>query len=284
MIVSPVSSIASAAPEEVENSNRQRDDVSRGTTMSQGYFLAIAGNIGVGKTELTNRLSAELGWLAYYEPVIDNPYLDVFYADMRRWSFHLQIYFLSERFKAQAEIGKSQLPFIQDRTIYEDAEIFAKTLHARGAMTEVDYQNYSSLFHVMVGYLRKPDLVIYLKASPEVLLQRIAQRGRPVGAIGPAALAAQVACPRHRHLELHLAAGPGAQDGARDEQEARQLAGVGREPRRRRGGCGDRDLGLGRGGQRPGGPQRLDRGVDGVAQPQQERPVVGRGLRPGAGE
>src|SRR6266536_1739593 len=106
--------------------------------MNRGYFLAIAGNIGVGKTELTNRLSAELGWVAYYEPVMQNPYLDVFYADMPRWSFHLQ-----------------------------------------GAMTEVDYQNYSSLFHVMVAYLRKPDLVIYLKASPEVLLQRIAQRGRP---------------------------------------------------------------------------------------------------------
>ena len=146
--------------------------------MSRGYFLAIAGNIGVGKTELTNRLSAELGWLAYYEPVIDNPYLDVFYADMRRWSFHLQIYFLSERFKAQAEIGKSELPFIQDRTIYEDAEIFAKTLHAQGAMTEVDYRNYRALFEIMVGYLRKPDLVIYLKASPDVLLERIERRGR----------------------------------------------------------------------------------------------------------
>lgn len=146
--------------------------------MSRGYFLAIAGNIGVGKTELTNRLSAELGWLAYYEPVIDNPYLDVFYGDMRRWSFHLQIYFLSERFKAQAEIGKSELPFIQDRTIYEDAEIFAKTLHAQGSMTEVDYRNYRALFEIMVGYLRKPDLVIYLKASPDVLLERIERRGR----------------------------------------------------------------------------------------------------------
>jgi len=147
--------------------------------VNRGYFLAIAGNIGVGKTELTNRLSAELGWVAYYEPVMQNPYLDVFYADMPRWSFHLQIYFLSERFKAQVEIGKSQLPFIQDRTIYEDAEIFAKTLHAQGAMTDVDYLNYSSLFQVMVQYLRKPDLVIYLKATPDVLLRRIAQRGRP---------------------------------------------------------------------------------------------------------
>jgi deoxyadenosine/deoxycytidine kinase len=147
--------------------------------VSRGYFLAIAGNIGVGKTELTNRLSAELGWLAYYEPVIDNPYLDVFYADMQRWSFHLQIYFLSERFKAQAEIGKSEKPFIQDRTIYEDAEIFAKTLYEQGSMTRVDYLNYTALFDIMVGYLRKPDLVIYLKASPDVLLERIGRRGRP---------------------------------------------------------------------------------------------------------
>ena len=146
--------------------------------MAQGYFLAIAGNIGVGKTELTNRLSAELGWLAYYEPVIQNPYLDVFYADMPRWSFHLQIYFLSERFKAQVQIGSSELPFIQDRTIYEDAEIFARTLHEQGSMTPVDYENYRALFGVLVSYLRKPDLIIYLKASPEVLMQRIARRGR----------------------------------------------------------------------------------------------------------
>lgn len=146
--------------------------------MSPGYFLAIAGNIGVGKTELTTRLSAELGWMAYYEPVIQNPYLDDFYADMSRWSFHLQIYFLSERFKAQVQIGASPLPFIQDRTIYEDAEIFARVLHDQGSMTEVDYRNYTSLFHVLVGFLRKPDLIVYLKASPEVLMERIARRGR----------------------------------------------------------------------------------------------------------
>ena len=144
-----------------------------------GYFLAIAGNIGVGKTELTNRLSAELGWLAYYEPVIQNPYLDAFYADMRRWSFHLQIYFLSERFKAQVEISRSPLPFIQDRTIYEDAEIFARTLHEQGSMTEVDYRNYTALFDVMMSFLRPPDLILYLKASPGVLMERIARRGRP---------------------------------------------------------------------------------------------------------
>ncbi len=146
--------------------------------MNPGYFLAIAGNIGVGKTELTTRLSAELGWMAYYEPVIQNPYLDDFYAEMARWSFHLQIYFLSERFKAQVQIGSSALPFIQDRTIYEDAEIFARTLHEQGSMTDVDYRNYTSLFHVLVSFLRKPDLIIYLKASPDVLMERIARRGR----------------------------------------------------------------------------------------------------------
>lgn len=146
--------------------------------MNPGFFLAIAGNIGVGKTELTHRLSTELGWVAYYEPVIQNPYLDPFYRDMTRWSFHLQIYFLGERFKAQVEIGRSSLPFIQDRTIYEDAEIFAKTLYEQGSMTEVDYRNYTSLFHCMVDFLRKPDVILYLKASPEVLMGRIGKRGR----------------------------------------------------------------------------------------------------------
>jgi deoxyadenosine/deoxycytidine kinase len=147
--------------------------------LNQGYFLAIAGNIGVGKTELTTRLSQELGWEAYFEPVIQNPYLDMFYADMSRWSFHLQIYFLSERFKAQVEIGRSAVPFIQDRTIYEDAEIFARTLHEQGSMTGVDYLNYTALFHVLMSYLRKPDVILYLKASPESLMRRIARRGRP---------------------------------------------------------------------------------------------------------
>jgi deoxyadenosine/deoxycytidine kinase len=146
--------------------------------VNPGYFLAIAGNIGVGKTELTTRLSAELGWMAYYEPVIQNPYLDDFYANMERWSFHLQIYFLSERFKAQVQIGASPLPFIQDRTIYEDAEIFARTLHASGAMDDRDFDNYCALFASMTSYLRPPDTIIYLRARVETLLGRIAQRGR----------------------------------------------------------------------------------------------------------
>ncbi len=146
--------------------------------VNPGFFLAIAGNIGVGKTELTSRLAEELGWVAYYEPVIQNPYLDPFYRDMTRWSFHLQIYFLGERFKAQVEIGRSSLPFIQDRTIYEDAEIFARTLHEQGSMTPVDYENYTSLFDCMVSFLRPPDVILYLKASPETLMGRIARRGR----------------------------------------------------------------------------------------------------------
>ena len=147
-------------------------------TVPTGYFLAVAGNIGVGKTELTLRLSEELGWAAYFEPVIQNPYLDAFYDNMARWSFHLQIYFQSERFKAQVEIGRSPQPFIQDRTIYEDAEIFARTLHEQGSMTRVDYQNYVALFQVLMSYLRKPDLILYLKASPGELMKRIAKRGR----------------------------------------------------------------------------------------------------------
>jgi deoxyadenosine/deoxycytidine kinase len=159
-----------------------RDAVSGGG-FTGGYFLAVAGNIGVGKTELTVRLSEELGWAAYFEPVIQNPYLDAFYDNMARWSFHLQIYFLSERFKAQVEISRSQQPFIQDRTIYEDAEIFARTLHDQGSMTGVDYENYVALFHVLMGYLRKPDVILYLRASPTELMSRIAKRGRPSEAI-----------------------------------------------------------------------------------------------------
>jgi len=146
--------------------------------IAPGYFLAVAGNIGVGKTELTLRLSEELGWPAFFEPVFQNPYLDAFYDNMARWSFHLQIYFLSERFKVQAEIGQGSQPFIQDRTIYEDAEIFARTLHDQGSMTDVDYRNYVSLFHVLTDFLRKPDLILYLKASPAELMKRIARRGR----------------------------------------------------------------------------------------------------------
>jgi deoxyadenosine/deoxycytidine kinase len=141
-------------------------------------FIAIAGNIGVGKTTLTRLLSKRLRWRAYYEKVIDNPYLAPFYDDMIRWSFHLQIYFLSHRFKSQKEITEWPDSCIQDRSIYEDVEIFARTLHEQGFMTDVDYDNYRMLFETMINYLRKPDLIIYLKASVDQLVERILNRGR----------------------------------------------------------------------------------------------------------
>jgi deoxyadenosine/deoxycytidine kinase len=141
-------------------------------------FVAIAGNIGAGKTTLTRLLSQELKWRAYYEKVIDNPYLSPFYDDMSRWSFHLQIYFLSHRFKGQKEINEWPDSCLQDRTIYEDVEIFARTLHRRGMMSDMDYENYRLLFSTMVEYVRRPDLIIYLRAPVEKLIERILQRGR----------------------------------------------------------------------------------------------------------
>jgi len=141
-------------------------------------FVAIAGNIGVGKTTLTRLLSQELKWRAYYEKVIDNPYLPLFYDDMLRWSFHLQIFFLSHRFKSQKEITEWPDSCIQDRSIYEDVEIFARTIHESGNMSKVDYENYRLLFSTMVAYLRKPDLIIYLDATVDDLIGRILKRGR----------------------------------------------------------------------------------------------------------
>ena len=147
-------------------------------TNKRKLFIAIAGNIGAGKTTLTRLLSQKLRWRAYYEKVIDNPYLAPFYDDMNRWSFHLQIYFLSHRFKSQKEITEWPDSCIQDRSIYEDVEIFARTLNQQGFMTGVDYENYRMLFETMVDYLRKPDLIIYLKATVDQLVERILSRGR----------------------------------------------------------------------------------------------------------
>ena len=141
-------------------------------------YVAIAGNIGVGKTTLTRMLSQKLGWKAYYEKVIDNPYLEDFYGDMNRWSFHLQIYFLSHRFISQKEITEWPGSCIQDRSIYEDAEIFATTLHKQGFMSDRDFENYKALFEIMTSYLRKPDLIIYLRASTDLLFEHIRKRGR----------------------------------------------------------------------------------------------------------
>lgn len=142
------------------------------------YLVGIAGNIGVGKTTLTRNLAERLNWTPYYESVIDNPYLDDFYTDMRRWSFNLQIYFLAHRFRSQKEIADSNRPAIQDRTIYEDVEIFAKSLYEQGYMNERDHRTYRDLFRDMVYFLPKPDLIVYLKASVKVLMSRIKQRGR----------------------------------------------------------------------------------------------------------
>jgi deoxyadenosine/deoxycytidine kinase len=141
-------------------------------------FVAVAGNIGVGKTTLTTLLSEQFKWKAFYEKVIDNPYLDEFYADMNRWSFNLQIYFLAHRFHDQKIISESRVSCIQDRSIYEDAEIFAYILHKQGFMSKRDYDNYRDLFYEMTDYLRKPDLIIYLKASTWTLVTRIRKRGR----------------------------------------------------------------------------------------------------------
>lgn len=142
------------------------------------YLVGIAGNIGVGKTTITEKLAATLGWKPYYESVIDNPYLNDFYQDMSRWSFNLQIYFLAHRFRSQKEISESGLNAIQDRTIYEDVEIFAKSLYEQGHMNQRDYNCYRDLFHNMVPFLPKPDIIIYLKASLETLVGRIKRRGR----------------------------------------------------------------------------------------------------------
>jgi deoxyadenosine/deoxycytidine kinase len=140
--------------------------------------IAVAGNIGAGKTTLTRLLSQALGWRAYYEKVIDNPYLAPFYDDMPRWSFHLQIYFLGHRFKAQQEINEWPDSCLQDRSIYEDAAVFAKTLYERGCLNEREYENYRLLYTTMTTYLRKPDLIIYLQAPIEKLVNSILNRGR----------------------------------------------------------------------------------------------------------
>jgi len=142
------------------------------------FYLAIAGNIGVGKTTLTQMISSHFGWTAYFERVINNPYLDDFYADMNRWSFNLQVYFLSRRFMDQRLISSNPESCVQDRTIYEDAEIFAYILHNQGNMSDRDYSNYRDLFYTMTEYLRKPHLILYLRASTWTLISRIRKRGR----------------------------------------------------------------------------------------------------------
>ena len=141
-------------------------------------YIAVAGNIGAGKSSLTGLLSKHFKWQAFYESVDDNPYLADFYEDMLRWSFNLQIYFLSSRFRHQKEMLEQKISLIQDRTIYEDVEIFAKNLHEMNLMSDRDFNNYEALFHEMSHYLRPPDLLIYLRAQVPTLVRQIQQRGR----------------------------------------------------------------------------------------------------------
>jgi deoxyadenosine/deoxycytidine kinase len=141
-------------------------------------FIGIAGNIGSGKSSLTRLLSERTGWTPRYESVDDNPYLNDFYADMTRWSFELQVYFLSHRFRSHKAIVEGRTSVILDRVIYEDAEIFARTLYDIGKMDERDYRTYVALYGVMTEYLRPPDLLVYLRASVDTLERQIAARGR----------------------------------------------------------------------------------------------------------
>jgi deoxyadenosine/deoxycytidine kinase len=140
--------------------------------------IAIAGNIGSGKTTLTTQLAKHYHWQAHFEDADDNPYLNDFYEDMQRWSFNLQIYFLNSRFNQVLEIRKSGKNVIQDRTIYEDAYIFAPNLHSMGLMTTRDFENYFSLFNLMDSFVQPPDLLIYLRASVPTLVNQIQKRGR----------------------------------------------------------------------------------------------------------
>ncbi len=140
--------------------------------------IAIAGNIGSGKTTLTALLAKHYNWEPRYEDVNDNPYLDDFYEDMQRWSFNLQIYFLNSRFSQIIEIRKQNKTVIQDRTIYEDAYIFAPNLHSMGLMSTRDFENYFNLFQLMSSFIQPPDLLLYLRASVPTLVSQIQKRGR----------------------------------------------------------------------------------------------------------
>ncbi|WP_178985884.1 deoxynucleoside kinase [Winogradskyella helgolandensis] len=140
--------------------------------------FAVAGNIGAGKTTLTKLLAKHFKWEAQLEDVVDNPYLDDFYNQMERWSFNLQVYFLNSRFRQVNQIHDSGKDIIQDRTIYEDAHIFAPNLHAMGLMTNRDFENYSSLFQLMESFVKGPDLLIYLRSSIPNLVAQIHKRGR----------------------------------------------------------------------------------------------------------
>jgi deoxyadenosine/deoxycytidine kinase len=146
--------------------------------MTNSKFIAIAGNIGSGKTTLTRKLSEHYSWEPHFEVVANNPYLSDFYGDMNRWSLQLQVFFLSKRFQAHQMIVKSNISAIQDRSIYEDAHIFARALKEGGQMDQRDYENYFELYLTMTQFLTPPDLVVYVKRSVPCLKERIKERGR----------------------------------------------------------------------------------------------------------
>lgn len=146
--------------------------------MEKGMHIAVAGNIGSGKTTLTRQLGKHFGWEVHFEDIDDNPYLNDFYNDMQRWSFNLQIYFLNSRFNQMLNLRKSGKTLIQDRTIYEDAYIFAPNLHTMGLLSTRDFENYFTLFNLMSSLIEPPNLVIYLRASVPTLVKQIQKRGR----------------------------------------------------------------------------------------------------------
>jgi len=142
------------------------------------HLVLVAGNISAGKTSLTERVGSRLGWRTAFESVGDNPYLSEFYADMRAWAFHLQVFFLGHRARQHLELAQSPQSAIADRSIYEDAHIFARALHHLGNLSERDYKSYRAVFKLVVEGLPRPDLLLYLRAPVEVLLERIHRRGR----------------------------------------------------------------------------------------------------------
>ena len=146
--------------------------------IDDGEFVFLVGPSGSGKTTLTKMLAKRYGWTPRFEPVDNNPYLDDFYHDMNRWSFNLQVYFLNKRFKEVVEISQSDENIIQDRTIFEDAKIFAPNLHDQGYMSDRDFENYSDLFDLMMSLVKLPQLMIYIRSSIPTLVKHIEKRGR----------------------------------------------------------------------------------------------------------